>query len=106
MLLIWGLLEILAMLTNRKRRAIHDFIAGTVVVKQISNVEFLVLRKILDINHLIYFRYNCPKLLPEERNLTFVKISRKEYMNSKLKKNSNCISIDKVTSQYDPITVP
>jgi uncharacterized RDD family membrane protein YckC len=29
----WSLLEVLTMLTNEKRRAIHDFIAGTVVVK-------------------------------------------------------------------------
>ena len=31
--LTWYLLEIATMLTNRKRRALHDFIAGTVVVK-------------------------------------------------------------------------
>jgi uncharacterized RDD family membrane protein YckC len=30
---IWFLAEILSCLTNKKRRAIHDFIAGTVVVK-------------------------------------------------------------------------
>jgi len=29
----WVFLEIISMLTNRKRRAIHDFIAGTVVVR-------------------------------------------------------------------------
>lgn len=29
----WFLLEIITMLTNPKRRALHDFIAGTVVVK-------------------------------------------------------------------------
>ena len=29
----WTLLEVLTMLTNAKRRAIHDFIAGTVVVR-------------------------------------------------------------------------
>lgn len=29
----WFVLEILTMLTNSKRRAIHDFLAGTVVVK-------------------------------------------------------------------------
>ena len=29
----WFILEILTMLANRKRRALHDFIAGTVVVK-------------------------------------------------------------------------
>lgn len=30
---IWFILEIITMLTNRKRRALHDFIAGTVVVR-------------------------------------------------------------------------
>ena len=31
--LIWGLIELVTMLTNRKRRALHDFIAGSVVVR-------------------------------------------------------------------------
>lgn len=31
--LIWFLLELITMLTNKKRRAIHDFIAGSVVVR-------------------------------------------------------------------------
>ena len=31
--------EVVSMLTNRKRRAIHDFIAGTVVVR--TNIEEL-----------------------------------------------------------------
>lgn len=31
--LIWYFLELVTMLTNRKRRALHDFIAGTVVVR-------------------------------------------------------------------------
>jgi uncharacterized RDD family membrane protein YckC len=31
--IIWGATEIITMLFNNKRRAIHDFIAGTVVVK-------------------------------------------------------------------------
>jgi uncharacterized RDD family membrane protein YckC len=30
---VWFLLEVISMLTNAKRRAVHDFIAGTVVVK-------------------------------------------------------------------------
>lgn len=30
---IWALSEFVVMLTNKKRRALHDFIAGTVVVK-------------------------------------------------------------------------
>lgn len=32
-LLAWTVLELVSMLTNEKRRSIHDFIAGTVVVK-------------------------------------------------------------------------
>lgn len=31
--LVWFILEIITMLTNKKRRALHDFIAGTVVVR-------------------------------------------------------------------------
>ena len=31
---IWGLLEVITMLTNNRRRAIHDFIAGSVVCRQ------------------------------------------------------------------------
>lgn len=34
---LWFLAEVLTMLTNDKRRAIHDFIAGTVVVR--TNIE-------------------------------------------------------------------
>ena|SRR2546421_5021740 len=30
----WVLLEVITMLTNKKRRAIHDFIAGTVVIRE------------------------------------------------------------------------
>ena len=33
--LAWFVLEILSMITNKKRRAVHDYIAGTVVVKDI-----------------------------------------------------------------------
>jgi uncharacterized RDD family membrane protein YckC len=29
----WFVLELLTMLTNNKRRALHDFIAGSVVVR-------------------------------------------------------------------------
>lgn len=32
-MLAWTVLELVSMLTNEKRRSIHDFIAGTVVVK-------------------------------------------------------------------------
>ena len=34
---IWVWSEFLVMLTNKKRRAIHDFIAGTVVVKDVRS---------------------------------------------------------------------
>ena len=30
----WTALELVSMLTNRKRRALHDFIAGSVVVRE------------------------------------------------------------------------
>jgi uncharacterized RDD family membrane protein YckC len=30
---LWFLLEIATMLTNEKRRAVHDFIAGSVVIR-------------------------------------------------------------------------
>jgi len=36
LMLGWLLLEIVTMLTNRKRRAVHDFIAGTVVIRERS----------------------------------------------------------------------
>jgi uncharacterized RDD family membrane protein YckC len=32
-LLVWTLLELITMLTNSKRRAVHDFLAKSVVVK-------------------------------------------------------------------------
>jgi uncharacterized RDD family membrane protein YckC len=37
----WVLLELISMLTNNKRRAVHDFIAGTVVVKlpEVETIE-------------------------------------------------------------------
>jgi uncharacterized RDD family membrane protein YckC len=31
--MLWFLLEIATMLTNRRRRAIHDFLAGSVVIR-------------------------------------------------------------------------
>ncbi len=32
--LIWGIAELVTLLTNDKRRAVHDFIAGTVVIRK------------------------------------------------------------------------
>jgi uncharacterized RDD family membrane protein YckC len=36
--MLWFLAEVLTMFTNRKRRALHDFIAGTVVVR--TNIDY------------------------------------------------------------------
>jgi len=36
---IWIGSELLVMLTNKKRRALHDFIAGTVVIKKTFVVQ-------------------------------------------------------------------
>jgi uncharacterized RDD family membrane protein YckC len=36
---IWGWGELIVLLTNRKRRALHDFIAGTVVVHDLPETE-------------------------------------------------------------------
>jgi uncharacterized RDD family membrane protein YckC len=36
--LVWFVLEIITMLSNRKRRALHDFIAGTVVVRTNADI--------------------------------------------------------------------
>jgi uncharacterized RDD family membrane protein YckC len=32
-MIVWGIMEFVTMLTNKRRRAIHDFIGGTVVVR-------------------------------------------------------------------------
>jgi uncharacterized RDD family membrane protein YckC len=37
-LFAWNLIELITMLTNAKRRAIHDFIAKSVVVRSLANV--------------------------------------------------------------------
>ncbi|MDQ8202807.1 RDD family protein [Pelagicoccus sp. SDUM812003] len=36
---IWFIAEVITMLTNEKRRALHDFIAGTVVVRQTKSTD-------------------------------------------------------------------
>lgn len=36
----WGILEIVTMLMNKKRRAVHDFIAGTVVIRGRGDFEW------------------------------------------------------------------
>jgi len=67
----WGVLEFITMLFNSKRRAIHDWIAGTVVVRQpieerIAN--YLTIRGAL----IVLFVLNAiiPRLLPD-LNMTF-----------------------------------
>ncbi|NNF51316.1 MAG: hypothetical protein HKN59_02650, partial [Gammaproteobacteria bacterium] len=37
--LAWPILEVITMLFNRRRRAIHDFIAGTVVIRYLRSAE-------------------------------------------------------------------
>ena len=36
---VWVYSEFIVMLTNEKRRALHDFIAGTIVIVRSSSVE-------------------------------------------------------------------
>jgi uncharacterized RDD family membrane protein YckC len=36
---IWFILEILTMFTNKKRRAFHDYLAGSVVVRVGGNIS-------------------------------------------------------------------
>jgi uncharacterized RDD family membrane protein YckC len=43
---VWFLVEVVTMLTNEKRRALHDFIAGTVVVR----TQFIEERKVISQN--------------------------------------------------------
>jgi uncharacterized RDD family membrane protein YckC len=38
-ILCWFLAEVITMLTNEKRRALHDFLAGTVVIR--TNLKVL-----------------------------------------------------------------
>ena len=35
----WMWSELIVLMTNKKRRALHDFIAGTVVIRQASNAQ-------------------------------------------------------------------
>ena len=39
LIFIWGVADLLSVLTNDKRRALHDYLAGTVVVKLNENSE-------------------------------------------------------------------
>ncbi len=66
LMMIWMFLEMITMLFNSKRRAIHDLIAGTVVVRQpieerIGNYKKI--RWILII--LLILSYIIPNLIPE-----------------------------------------
>ena len=44
---LWYVAELVTMLFNRKRRAVHDFIAGTVVVRTAAMEEPIGMRRIL-----------------------------------------------------------
>ncbi|HEX8249857.1 MAG TPA: RDD family protein [Pyrinomonadaceae bacterium] len=39
LIFVWGIVDLLAVLTNEKRRALHDYIAGTVVVRINQNSD-------------------------------------------------------------------
>ena len=68
-MMVWGVLEFITMLFNSKRRAIHDFIAGTVVVRQPideRNISYKKIRWALII--LFVLSLIIPRLLPE-RNI-------------------------------------
>lgn len=68
--LIWVFLELVTMLTNSKRRAIHDFIAGTIVIKQAPENRRAGYRKILWFLLLLYVADLFIKpYLPAETNI-------------------------------------
>jgi uncharacterized RDD family membrane protein YckC len=85
--MIWGLLEMITMLTNKKRRAIHDFIAGTVVVRQVSaqrNPEYKSIRWLLIVLYIA--NLVVPKFLPKENNLNLKRTPKQEIRISDNKK--------------------
>ena len=62
----WAVLEFITMLFNSRRRAIHDWIAGTVVVRQSIEeriASYLTVRRTLVI--LLVLNVIIPRLLPE-----------------------------------------
>lgn len=76
-MMVWSILEFITMLFNSKRRAVHDFIAGTVVVRQPideRNRNYLKIRWALII--LLVLNLIIPRILPE-RNMQFGNLTTK-----------------------------
>ncbi|MBI3610201.1 MAG: RDD family protein [Nitrospirae bacterium] len=68
-MVVWEVLEFITMLFNSKRRAIHDFIAGTVVVRQPIEERIVSYRKIRwALIFLLVLNLIIPRVLPE-RNM-------------------------------------
>lgn len=65
-MMIWGVLEMITMLFNKKRRAIHDYIAGTVVVRQPIETRLNSFKHIrYGLIALFIANLIVPKVLPE-----------------------------------------
>jgi uncharacterized RDD family membrane protein YckC len=64
--LFWGFLEFLTMLTNKRRRAIHDFIAGTVVVRDIGRKANWLLRLLIT---LLIINFVIPRFISETNTI-------------------------------------
>lgn len=74
-MMVWLVLEFITMLFSSKRRAIHDFIAGTVVVRQPLEKRIASYRKIRwALIVLLVLNFIIPKFLPE-RNIQFGNIT-------------------------------
>lgn len=70
-MMAWKVLEFITMLFSSKRRAIHDFIAGTVVVRQPIEERIVSYRKIgWALIFLFALNLIIPRVLPE-RNMQF-----------------------------------
>jgi uncharacterized RDD family membrane protein YckC len=70
-MIVWTVLEFITMLFSSKRRAIHDFIAGTVVVRQPIEERIFSYRKIRwALIFLFVLNLIIPRVLPE-RNMQF-----------------------------------
>ena len=70
-MMAWMVLEFITMLFSSKRRAIHDFIAGTVVVRQPTEERIVSYRKMRwALIFLFVLNLIIPRVLPE-RNIQF-----------------------------------
>jgi len=70
-MMVWGVLEFVTMLFSSKRRSIHDFIAGTVVVRQPIEERIVSYRKIRwALIFLFVLNLIISRILPE-RNMQF-----------------------------------